>query len=196
MIDDITAGAGSQLFGALRDEVWQIGAVWLVTTTPAQALDLVRPPADVFFETRVELAPLAAPEVADLLRRRLESRRRSWWLGDRLGIGARSRVRAIGSRRTQDDPAELLDAVLAGRPDTPRRALEAARDWVTNPTVGPTGLTVAQEHRARAAALESLSRPARMLAQELEAVGWAGASDERLLDRLGWTRTQGHPGDR
>ena len=59
----------------------------------------------------------------------------------------------------------LVDAVLAGRPDTPRRALEAAREWVTNPGVGPSGLTVAQEHRARAEALENVSRPARMLAQ-------------------------------
>jgi predicted ArsR family transcriptional regulator len=49
---------------------------------------------------------------------------------------------------------------------------------------------VAQEHRARAEALENVSRPARMLAQELEAIGWAAASDERLLDRLGWTRTR------
>ena len=44
VIDDVTAAAGAQLFGALRDEVWQLGALWLVTTTPAQALDLVRPP--------------------------------------------------------------------------------------------------------------------------------------------------------
>ena len=27
-----------------------------------------------------------------------------------------------------------------------------------------------------------------MLAAELEALGWASASDERLLDRIGWTR--------
>lgn len=173
VIDDVTAAAGAQLFGALRDEVWQLGALWLVTTTPAQALDLVRPPADVFFETRVTLDALDGPEVADLLRRRL----------DPAGSAAASGELSI-------DPAELVDAVLAGRPDTPRRALEAAREWVTNPGVGPSGLTVAQEHRARAEALENVSRPARMLAQELEAIGWAAASDERLLDRLGWTRTR------
>jgi hypothetical protein len=173
VIDDVTAAAGAQLFGALRDEVWQLGALWLVTTTPAQALDLVRPPADVFFETRVTLDALDGPEVADLLRRRL----------DPAGSAAASGEPSI-------DPAELVDAVLAGRPDTPRRALEAAREWVTNPGVGPSGLTVAQEHRARAEALENVSRPARMLAQELEAIGWAAASDERLLDRLGWTRTR------
>lgn len=172
VIDDVTAAAGAQLFGALRDEVWQLGALWLVTTTPAQALDLVRPPADVFFETRVTLDALDGPEVADLLRRRLDP-----------GSAAASGEPSI-------DPAELVDAVLAGRPDTPRRALEAAREWVTNPGVGPSGLTVAQEHRARAEALENVSRPARMLAQELEAIGWAAASDERLLDRLGWTRTR------
>ena len=29
-----------------------------------------------------------------------------------------------------------------------------------------------------------------MLAQELEALGWASASDERLLVRMGWTRSR------
>src|SRR6478609_7536536 len=181
VLDDVCAGAGSQLFGALRDEVWQLGPVWLVTATPAQALDLVRPPADVFFETRIELGQLQPPEVENLLRRRLQS----------------DSADPVGDPERGDPPGDpaggaddLVAAVLAGHPDTPRRALEAARELVTAPAVGPTGMTRAQEHRARAAALERLSRPGRMLAQELEAIGWAAASDERLLDRLGWTRTR------
>ncbi len=164
VLDDVGGDAGAQLFGALRDEVWQLGASWLVSVGPAGALVLAGPPADAFFETRVDLGPLDGAEVADLLRRRMEP-------GD-------------------PEAAELIDAVLATRPDTPRRALEAARELVTAAGVGPTGFTVVQEHLARAAALDQLSRPARMLAQELESLGWSAASDARLLDRLGWTRTR------
>ncbi len=189
VVDDVSGAAGSQLFGALRDEVWQLGWSWLVTTSPAQATDLVRPPADVFFETRIELGPMEPPEVADLLGRRLQGS-----AGDAAGgpEGDRSDRPGHPADRTAGDRVadDLVAAVLAARPDTPRRALEAARELVTAPTVGPAGLTRAQEHLARAAALERSSRPARMLAEELEAIGWAGASDERLLDRLGWTRTR------
>ena len=53
------ATPGAELFGALRDEVWQVEAQWLVTTSTAQAPSLLRPPADVFFETRIELGRAA-----------------------------------------------------------------------------------------------------------------------------------------
>ncbi len=189
VVDDVSGAAGSQLFGALRDEVWQLGWSWLVTTSPAQATDLVRPPADVFFETRIELGPMEPRELADLLGRRLQGSAEDAAggpAGDRSDRPGPPAARTAGDRGAADRVA----AVLPARPDTPRRALEAARELVTAPTVGPAGLTRAQEHLARAAALERSSRPARMLAEELEAIGWAGASDERLLDRLGWTRTR------
>ncbi len=162
MVDDVRADVGLDLFGALRDELWQVDARWLVTASTVQAATLLRPPADVFFETRVRLEPLTAPEVVEMLRWRLDH--------------------PDGADRA------LLAAMEQAGPLTPRRALEVARELATEPTVGGRALTTVQGLRARTAALQELSRPARMLAQELESLGWASASDERLLDRMGWTR--------
>jgi hypothetical protein len=70
LVDDLAADRGRELFGSLRDEVWRLGLSWVVAIDTAEAAALLRPPADVFFETVVRLAPLAVPEAHDLLRRR------------------------------------------------------------------------------------------------------------------------------
>jgi energy-coupling factor transporter ATP-binding protein EcfA2 len=162
VVEDVSADAGSELFGALRDELWQVDAQWLVTTSSVQAPGLLRPPADVFFETRCELGRLTVDEAAELLRRRLDKPESTGLTG-------------------------LLEAADSAR-ESPRRLLELARELSGEPAVGGLRLTTVAGLTARSQALEQVSRPARMLATELEAVGWASASDERLLDRMGWTR--------
>ena len=162
VVEDVLARAGAEVFGSLRDELWEhVDAQWLVTTSTAQAPGLLRPPADVFFETRVEIAPLTVDESAEILR-----------------------------RRTGPDDAPIPADVLAAAAtaDTPRRLLDLARELSADRAVGGLRLTTLAGLKGRAAALKEVSRPARMLAQVLEAIGWASASDERLLDRMGWTR--------
>ncbi|MET0967133.1 MAG: AAA family ATPase [Nakamurella sp.] len=160
VIEDIKAAAGLALFGGVRDEVWQIDAQWVVTTSSSHAAGLRQPPADVFFETAVELGPLTPDEGADLLRRRM----------------------------TDQEFADLWDFVPAGALETPRRLIEVARELTEAPAVGGSRLNISRGLEARRVALAAQSRPAQMLAQELEVLGWASASDERLLARLGWTR--------
>ena len=167
VVDDVLAEAGLDLFGALRDELWRVDARWLVTASTAQAPALLRPPADAFFETQVRLEPFSTAEIDQALRRRL--------------------VEFDGARGEAAREAMLAAAVQAG-PLTPRRMLEVARELAAAPTVGALGLTTVQGLREWTGALEAMSRPARMLAQELESLGWVSASDERLLDRMGWTR--------
>ena len=162
VVEDVAGDAGTELFGALRDEVWQIEAQWLVTTSTAQAPSLLRPPADVFFETRIQLGALPLEQAVELVRRRLD-----------LPATA--------------DVSDLVEAVDSAR-ETPRRLVEVARELSAEPAVGGLLLTTVVGRKARTAALEQVSRPARMLATELEALGWASASDERLLARMGWTR--------
>ena len=154
---------GLRSSGALRDEVWRVDALWLVTTSTAQVAGLLRPPADVFFETTVELGPLTTRTQRELLRRRL------------------------------DDPdsassTEVISIAAESAGGQPRRLLEVARELAAEPTVGGARLNTGRGLKARTAALAKCSRPARMLAQELEALGWVSASDERLLSRMGWTR--------
>jgi len=166
VVEDVAAAAASGVFGALRDELWEIDARWLVTTSTAQVGGWFRPPADVFFETRVDLGPLSAQEAAELLCGRMDS-------GDLAGAEA---------------VTELVTAASDAARETPRRLLELARDLAAGAAVGGARLNALAGLEARAAAVGELSRPARMLAQELEALGWSSASDERLLARMGWTR--------
>ncbi len=169
VVEDVLAAAGSAVFGALRDEVWQVDAQWLVTTSTAQVSGWVRPPADVFFEVKVDLGPLTAQEAAELLRRRMDP-----------DDGA--------------DVASLAETVVAAvaathaARETPRRLLESARELAAGSAVGGAGLNALAGLEARTAAIGEASRPAQMLAQELESLGWSSASDERLLARMGWTR--------
>jgi energy-coupling factor transporter ATP-binding protein EcfA2 len=163
VVEDVSTVVGAEVFGALRDELWQVDARWLVTTSTAQAAGLLRPPADVFFETRIELGPLTATEAAELLRRRLDETES-----------------AAG--------ADLVEAAANSAPLSPRRLLEVARELAADQAVGGAGFTWLTGLQARSTVLEQSSRPARMLAKELEDLGWASASDRELLDRMGWTR--------
>jgi len=160
VVEDIAATAGVALFGGLRDELWQVDAQWLVTTSSSHAPVLRQPPADVFFETTVELGALTRDEGAEVLRRRM----------------------------TEQQFTELWDFVPAAALETPRRLLDVARELTAEPAVGGGRLNIGRGLEARSAVLAAQSRPAQMLAQELEALGGVSASDERLLTRLGWTR--------
>jgi predicted transcriptional regulator len=70
-LDDAPAGAGNALFGTLRDELWSIDLRWLVTVATSEKGVLMRPPADAFFESQVELGPLAVSDSIEILRRRM-----------------------------------------------------------------------------------------------------------------------------
>lgn len=155
-VDDVPPDAGVELFGSYRDELWTVDACWLTTISAGHAPALLRPPADVFFEVRVDLQPLTDAESELLLR-------------NRIGPGERHRMLAVGG-------------------GNPRRLIELARAFH-----GADAAEIAAGADAilrRDAALAGTSKPARMLAAELETLGGASASDSLLLDRLGWTRAR------
>jgi hypothetical protein len=60
------------LFGRLRDELWELGHVWLVAVRPRDSAPLRTPPADAFWGAIVEIPLLSVSEIADLLRRGLD----------------------------------------------------------------------------------------------------------------------------
>lgn len=80
----------------------------------------------------------------------------------------------------------LQDAVvIAG--GNPRRLLDVARELNNGSTKWPD---LSRAYAARDRALAQLGRPAHMLAKELEVVGAASASDSRLQERMGWSRSR------
>jgi energy-coupling factor transporter ATP-binding protein EcfA2 len=163
LIDDIEATTGHALFGRLRDELWQLPVVWAVAVDESQASDLLHPPADAFFERRLTLPRLARQERADLLDRR-----------NAYGIDSLS--------------ASQIDKLAAEGPGNPRQLISFARQIAEE----GSGLTAselimgAERRRERAEAVAG--RAAGMLVTEMEGLGPVSASDERLLERLGWTR--------
>jgi hypothetical protein len=62
IVDNPTAEVAFSLFGRLRDELWQLRYAWIVAATPEVADALSFPPADAFFDRRVELPTLNAAE--------------------------------------------------------------------------------------------------------------------------------------
>lgn len=155
-LDDTPAGAGNALFGTLRDELWSIDLRWLVTVAIPDKGALLRPPADAFFESQVELAALPVGASIEILRRRMG-----------------------------DVPDRLLEEAAEIGGGNPRRLLDVARELGGDYSKWPA-FSMAVEERNKA--LAALGRSAQMLALELEALGGASASDDRLLSRIGWTR--------
>lgn len=150
-LDDVDPRIGNQLFGVLRDEVWGLPLQWLVTVTPDDAPTLLRPPADAFFERRVDLPPLTSEEAGALIERRL------------------------------GHPVQVPAGQEAW---TPREALDLARlapqEW---------DASIAQKAR-RDIEVAKLGRPATMLVAAMEELGPVSPSDDRLLERTGWTSSR------
>jgi len=160
LVDDVAAEVGHGLFGRLRDELWQHDLVWGVATDEREALGLLRPPADAFFAARVDLAPLSAEEAARLLARRLDA------------------DGALDARAIRE---------LAARPAGSVRALIGAAATAAESDEPPGLLADGAERRLRRAE-RAAGRAGAMLATEMEGRGPVSASDDALLETLGWTR--------
>ena len=156
------------LFGRLRDEVWQLPITWIVSGNRSDRTRYLEAPADSFFDAVVELGELSVEEATELLRRRARSAAADDPAGEvLLGVAA-----ALGQQVSPRTPRNLLAAA--------REVLLADEDpgqWVTN------------QYALQRRAVE-LGRPAAMLFTELMDLAPVSASDERLLERLGWTRTR------
>ena len=166
-VDGLPPAVAQAVFGQLRDELWRAPLHWLVSCADVDEPAFLRPPADAFFDTTVRLPALPDEDVHELLRRRATV--------DELS----------------DEAVKEVVALVAG---VPRRAIDLARHLLLGPGHGDAGADAVAAFRDRLIdreqAVERLSTPARMLLTELEAVGGASASDERLLTRLGWTRAR------
>ena len=182
LLDNATPAAAHVLMGRLRDETWSLPVVWVVAADRSSATGFLEPPADPFFEARVVLDELSPDEAVALLRARL-----------------------TGAATVDDVPDELLRRIVEGVPvRTPRALVSALRDVVgaagaagpsandavTTPTLAAVDLVTGQQ-RERAGRLAHLGRSAAMLVAELQSRGGsASASDDGLLDALGWTRSR------
>jgi hypothetical protein len=166
LLDDVHAEAGHELFGRLRDALWQVPFTWIATTGERA---LLTPPANAFFEQTFTLKPMAVGQIAQLLHLRL---------GDnvnRLGQAAEIAYASEGS---------------------PRRALELAREVIVERQSLAEILTNRSQREAYASTLgrpasmllteiEQLDRPVYGADEELlTSMGWTRNRAVQVLGEL------------
>jgi hypothetical protein len=166
-VDGLAPAVAQAVFGQLRDELWRAPLTWVVSCPDVDEPAFLRPPADAFFDITVRLGALSDDDMHDLLRRRATVEELS------------------------DEAVTEVVSLAAG---VPRRAIDLARHLLLAPGEAHGAMSSVEAIRDRLLdreqIVERLGTPARMLLAELETVGGASASDERLLTRLGWTRAR------
>jgi len=161
----LDAAVGFDVFGRLRDELWEAGHAWLVGVKHRDSGALRRPPADAFWGTVVEIPPLDGPETQRLLRLGLDDHE--------YALVSRDRSPASAFPRTviRDAEARLAGggAVKGVSPgDLEKRASSLGRS---------EGMAMVE--------LLGLDRPASAHDPELlERLGWSRPYAQRILARL------------
>jgi energy-coupling factor transporter ATP-binding protein EcfA2 len=155
-----SAKAVYDLFGRMRDELWQQEHRWVVAIDEKDRSTVLRPPADAFFDLVVGLEPWPTNDLADLL-----------------------------ARRVEDDPAArtLIPSAAAAANGNPREALRALSHGLIaeeDPSV------VFGERARLLDRASGLGRTPAMLMGELLDRDQASPSDEDLQSALGVGRAR------
>ena len=161
LVDDLDRKDCHELFGRLRDGLWELPIQWVVAGS-ASSLD---PPADTFFDAVVELPPFDPEGLRELVRLRAAS-------------GSPEESRLLLSR------AEPVIESVA--PCTPRRALSLLRDLYLSDDLAAATRDLANLQSART----SLKPTANKLLDALIHHGPTHAGDEQLLAEVGVTRSR------
>jgi hypothetical protein len=170
LIDDLRApDVVTTVFGDLKDYVWRTDVTWVRAAAFELRAVVERPPVNAFFERVIELEPLGRDTALDLVARRIPDLPRAT---------AASIVDAANG-----SPRELVGwarmAAVGASPDS--------RNASSTPSIEDK-MRAESERQQQIAG--QLGRSATMLAAELAHLGPVSASDNRLLDRLGWSRAR------
>ena len=95
-----------ELFGRMRDALWQLPHSWVVAIDDTDRATVLKPPADAFFDAIVTLHPWSTNQVAGLLARRLDDQ------ADRTAV---TQAAASAEGIPRDALRALNDAIVHGR---------------------------------------------------------------------------------
>ena len=161
LVDDLGHKECHELFGRLRDGLWELPIQWVVAGS-ASSLD---PPADTFFDAVVALLPFDHGGLRELVRLRAAS-------------GTPEEGTLLTSR------ADSVIETVA--PCTPRRALSVLRDLYLSDDLAEATSQLANLRSAR----QSLKPTANKLLDALIHHGPTYAGDAELLAEVGVTRSR------
>lgn len=161
LADDLDSTGRQELFGRLRDELWELPIQWVVSGTDVH----LEAPVDAFFESVIELEHLEQESLRELLYRRAQS----------------------GTAEEQAVLRDIADSVSTSiAPCTPRRALSVARDiFLSDDAMGASNL-LEEMQQLRSELSESATR----VLDGLMVHGPTHAGDEQLLAEVGVTRSR------
>lgn len=161
LVDDLDAEGRKQLFGRLRDELWELPIQWVVSGTDS----CLEAPVDAFFESVIELGHLEQETLREMLYRRASS----------------------GTAEEQAVLRDIADSVSATvGPCTPRRALSVARDIFLSDDAMGASHRLEEMQLARSKLSESATR----VLDGLLIHGPTHAGDEQLLAEVEVTRSR------
>lgn len=168
VVDGLAPDLAFDLFGRFRDTLWQFPHRWVVAADTAHLGTVLRPPADAFFDTVVELAELDPPQVEELLKRRASQ------LPDARDA---NNLKAAASILGAEDQQPMF----------PASAISMARQSLTAEKLDESLLALLAVSEGRA---DELGDSAGDVFRALRELGRIHAGDERLLNRLGLSRSR------
>lgn len=167
IVDGLSDGQiAYDVFGRLRDELWDTGHVWLVAVRPRDSASLRTPPADAFWGAIVEIPPLDQAEATALLQRGLDDDEFARVDRDRPigGLYPRMLIRDAESR-------------LIGPPSADRIVDNAELERRASEIGGSESMAMAE--------MLGLARPVSAHDPEfLERLGWSRPYAQRILSHL------------
>ena len=157
------ARAAHDLFGRLRDELWQMQHRWVVAVEDSERSILLTPPADAFFDQVLSLG-MTAPELLELLRKRAPA------LPERL-------LRRIAEQTATPRAAlqAARDALLSPAADDPLAAT-LWRQEAADALGRPYGMAMSE--------LEALGGASASDEEFLRRLGWTRARASQVLGKL------------
>jgi hypothetical protein len=156
VVDDVgDAQMFRALFGRLRDELWSLGATWIVSGSLYEVDFLVEPPTDVFFPERIIVGPLDPAAAVEFVT---------------------ARVQSVAGLALSDKEARIIARVGAGYPARMLELLRATLDGID-----PQRLEERAQHLA--VTLASVSSPAQRLAEAVIESGEPGRTTDATLQR-------------
>ena len=108
ILDDAAGSSGPvyELFGRMRDALWQLPHSWVVAIDDTDRATVLKPPADAFFDSLITLRPWSTNQIAGLLARRL---------GDAEDQKTLTQAAARARGVPRDALRALNDAIVHGR---------------------------------------------------------------------------------
>lgn len=163
--DGLAGTVAYDLFGKLRDRLWDTGHQFVFATDANQALEYTRPPADAFWEQTVTTS-FDQPLMKEILKRRAPNGLPPWGL-DSIKI-------ANGNPREMLRSAQRFEAGV----DSPSAAAERSEDWTRRSAELPRAESMVL------AELEGLGSASASDPELLRRVGYSRASVARALRSL------------